>query len=84
MGPVPKLYQDMRGSYCVLYRDTLLGIGYKNLKKLEKKINRTRHEPFMSRILFPRQPLWSSGHGSWLQIQRSGFDSRPTKFFSEK
>jgi hypothetical protein len=26
-------------------------------------------------------PLWSSGHGSWLQIQRSGFDSRPYQIF---
>jgi hypothetical protein len=30
-----------------------------------------------------RPPLWSSGQGSWLQIQRSGLDSRPYKVFSE-
>jgi hypothetical protein len=23
-----------------------------------------------------RPPLWSSGHSSWLQIRRHGFDSR--------
>jgi hypothetical protein len=27
-----------------------------------------------------RTPLWSSGQSSWLQIQRSGFDSRSYKF----
>jgi hypothetical protein len=27
------------------------------------------------------QPLWSSGQSSWLQIQRSGFDSRCYKIF---
>jgi hypothetical protein len=29
-------------------------------------------------------PLWSSGQSSWLQIQRSGFDSRCYQIFSEK
>jgi hypothetical protein len=28
-----------------------------------------------------RAPLWSSGHSSWLQIQRSGFDSRRYQIF---
>jgi hypothetical protein len=28
-------------------------------------------------------PLWSSGQSSWLQIQRSGFDSRPYEIFWE-
>jgi hypothetical protein len=28
-----------------------------------------------------RQPLWSSGQSSWLQIQRSEFDSRRYQFF---
>jgi hypothetical protein len=28
-------------------------------------------------------PLWSSGQGSWLQIQRSGFDSRRYQMFWE-
>jgi hypothetical protein len=28
-------------------------------------------------------PLWSSGHSSWLQIQRSGFDSRHYQIFWE-
>jgi hypothetical protein len=28
-----------------------------------------------------RPPLWSSGYGSWLQIQRSGFDSRRFQIF---
>jgi hypothetical protein len=30
-----------------------------------------------------RAPLWSSGHSSWLQIQRSGFDSRRYQIFWE-
>jgi hypothetical protein len=30
-----------------------------------------------------RPPLWSSGHNSWLQIQRSGFDSRRYQIFWE-
>jgi hypothetical protein len=30
-----------------------------------------------------RPPLWSSGHSSWLQIQRSGFDSWHYETFSE-
>jgi hypothetical protein len=28
-------------------------------------------------------PLWSRGQSSWLQIQRSGFDSRRNQFFWE-
>jgi hypothetical protein len=28
-------------------------------------------------------PLWSSGQSSWLQMQRSGFDSRRHQFFCE-
>jgi hypothetical protein len=28
-------------------------------------------------------PLWSSGHSSWLQIQRSGFDYRCYEIFRE-
>jgi hypothetical protein len=30
-----------------------------------------------------RTPQWSSGHSSWLQIQRSGFDSRRYHIFWE-
>jgi hypothetical protein len=30
-----------------------------------------------------RTPLWSSGQSSWLQIQRSGFDSRRYQIFWE-
>jgi hypothetical protein len=30
-----------------------------------------------------RPPLWSSGQRSWLQIQRSGFDSRRYQIFCE-
>jgi hypothetical protein len=33
------------------------------------------------RLLGP--PLWSSGQGSWLQIQRSGFDSQSYQIFWE-
>jgi hypothetical protein len=31
----------------------------------------------------PRPPLWSSGQSSWLQIQRSGFDSQNYQIFWE-
>jgi hypothetical protein len=34
-------------------------------------------------ILLHRPPLWSSGQSSWLQIQRSGFDSRYYQIFWE-
>jgi hypothetical protein len=41
----------------------------------------------MITVLFPilrrGPPLWSSGQSSWLQIQRSGFDSRRYKIFWE-
>jgi hypothetical protein len=30
-----------------------------------------------------RPPLWSSGQSSWIEIQRSGFDSRHYQIFSE-
>jgi hypothetical protein len=30
-----------------------------------------------------RLPLWSSGQSSWLQIQRSGLDSRRYQIFRE-
>jgi hypothetical protein len=32
-------------------------------------------------LLVRRPPLWSSGQSSWLQIQRSGFDSRRYHIF---
>jgi hypothetical protein len=32
---------------------------------------------------YSRLPLWSSGHSSWPQIQRSGFDSRRYQIFWE-
>jgi hypothetical protein len=35
-------------------------------------------------VLSHRPPLWSSCQSSWLQIQRSGFDSRRYQIFSEK
>jgi hypothetical protein len=28
-------------------------------------------------------PLWSSGHSSWLQVQRSGLDSQTYQIFLE-
>jgi hypothetical protein len=31
--------------------------------------------------IYKRSPLWSSGLSSWLQIQRSGFDSRRYQIF---
>jgi hypothetical protein len=44
----------------------------------------SRPEPllFLSSI-FTWPPLWSSGESSWLQIQRSGFDSRRYQIFWE-
>jgi hypothetical protein len=35
------------------------------------------------RCLTTGLPLWSSDQSSWLQIQRSGFDSRPYQIFWE-
>jgi hypothetical protein len=37
---------------------------------------------FLSELQF-RPPLWSSSQSSWLQIQRSGFDSRRYQIFWE-
>jgi hypothetical protein len=34
-------------------------------------------------VLSVGPPLWSSGQGSWLQIQRSGFGSRRYQIFWE-
>jgi hypothetical protein len=38
---------------------------------------------FNGYIMCTRPPLWSSGQSSWLQIQRSGFDSRCYQVFCE-
>jgi hypothetical protein len=38
---------------------------------------------FWREVSFWRPPLWSSGQGSWLQIQRFGFDSQRWKIFCE-
>jgi hypothetical protein len=38
-------------------------------------------EEFAASILEVRQPLWSSSHSSWLQILRSGLDSRRCQIF---
>jgi hypothetical protein len=38
---------------------------------------------FSVRINLMKPPLWSSGQSSWLQTQRSGFDSRRYHFFWE-
>jgi hypothetical protein len=35
------------------------------------------------RSMYYRPPLWSSGQSSWLQIQRSGWDSRRYQIFWE-
>jgi hypothetical protein len=34
-----------------------------------------KDEEFLNWLINNRPPLWSSGQRSWLQIQRSGFDS---------
>jgi hypothetical protein len=44
--------------------------------------------PYFSLCIFEHyvfigSPLWSSGHSSWLQIQRPGFDSRRYQIFWE-
>jgi hypothetical protein len=36
---------------------------------------------FMCYVEDSRPPLWSSGQSSWLQIQRSGYDSRHHQIF---
>jgi hypothetical protein len=38
---------------------------------------------FMCYVEENRPPLWSSGQSSWLQIQRSGFDSLRYQIFCE-
>jgi hypothetical protein len=38
-------------------------------------------EFFFQFTLFFRPPLWSSGQGTWLQIQRSGYDSQRYQIF---
>jgi hypothetical protein len=42
---------------------------------------RTKATEIVSYVEESRPPLWSSGQSSWLQIQRSGFDSRRYKIF---
>jgi hypothetical protein len=37
--------------------------------------------PFLDPLILCPWPLWSSGKSSWLQIQRSGFDSRCYQIF---
>jgi hypothetical protein len=34
-----------------------------------------------SRVVFSGPPLWSSGQSTWLQMQKSGFDSRHLPVF---
>jgi hypothetical protein len=38
---------------------------------------------FLQILNYSGPPLWSSGHNSWLQIQRPGFDSRRYQIFWE-
>jgi hypothetical protein len=40
--------------------------------------------PNFIKISYYGPPQWSSGESSWLQIQRSGFDSRCYQILSEK
>jgi hypothetical protein len=47
-------------------------------------ISRAKAWGFMTLVrICKRSPLWSSGQSSWLQIQRSGFDSRRYQIFWE-
>jgi hypothetical protein len=41
------------------------------------------HQEYSIVRLSPRLPLWYSGQRSWLQIRRSGFDSRRYQIFLE-
>jgi hypothetical protein len=51
-------------------------------KKMEREPN--FRASFNQRIKLKfRPPLWFSGQSSWLQIQRSGFDSRRYQIFCE-
>jgi hypothetical protein len=51
---------------------------HENLKSRTGNMNRKKRKQVVS-----RPPLWSSGYSSWLQIQRSGFDSRRYQTFWE-
>jgi hypothetical protein len=54
-------------SYDMLYITSLINIG--------SSIQEYSTMWFNNPIFIFRQPLWSIGQSSWLQIQRSGFDS---------
>jgi hypothetical protein len=60
-----------RCSYCYFL------VNYRNL--VMSCIRETRHFDFLGSSEEP--PLWSSGQSSWLQIQRSRFDSRRYQIF---
>jgi hypothetical protein len=53
-------------------------IKHKFIQFWSEEKNRTNLKPIYSGL---RPPLWSSGQGSWLQIQRCGFDSRRYQIF---
>jgi hypothetical protein len=46
-----------------------------------RKYKNPSGNPFQLPLPFMRPPLWSSGQSSWLQIQRSDFDSRRYQIF---
>jgi hypothetical protein len=52
-------------------------------KKISECIN-LKFSPFFNSASTIRPPLWSSGQSSWLQILRSGFDSRRYQIFWER
>jgi hypothetical protein len=53
----------------------------KSIRTHNEQINRMRYLDF--RFVISGPPLWSSSHSSWLQIQRSEFDSRRCRIFWE-
>jgi hypothetical protein len=65
----------------VLYNILLeTGVPMKLVRLIKMYLNETCNKVCISNY-WP--PLWSSGHSSWLQIHRSGFDSRHYQIFWE-
>jgi hypothetical protein len=47
------------------------------------ELKRSQDHKIISSVLYTQPPLWSSGQSSWLQIQRSLFDSLHYQIFWE-
>jgi hypothetical protein len=69
--------EHSRGKECVaLYLRSHVHIHNVVLYLPQRQISLYLYHLFSFCLLFFRPPLWSSGQSSWLQIQRSGVDSR--------